>query len=240
MKTLLILILMIAAPLSALAGLQHKDQAGQVMIDRQEMEQVLNDYLAAESRQLPQVDLRFSKIDLPDPFAVPRGRIEHQVIPANPMVIGSRRMTLLTRVDGEIVSNQSLRVDVEAMAEILVAKTSMRRGSLLSADDVEPRYQDISKLDEPIFAGEHVAGKQLKRSLRLGEPLEQHQVEYPPIIKRGEKVVINASGSGLQLTAAGEAREDGRSGEMIRVINSSSHKEVLCQVVAPGKVKVEF
>ncbi len=240
MKTLLILMLMITIPLCAVAGLQKPGQSAEVVIDRQEMEQVLNDYLAAESGQLPQVELRFSKIDLPEPFKVPQGRIEHQVIPANPMVIGSRRMTLLTRVDGEIVKNQSVRVDLEAMAEILVARSSLRRGTLLSAEDVELRYQDISRLGEPIFAGGQVAGKVLKRSVRLGEPLEQHQVEYPPVIKRGEKVTINASGSGLQLTAAGEAREDGRPGETIRVVNSSSHKEVLCLVVAPGMVKVEF
>ena len=42
------------------------------------------------------------------------------------------------------------------------------------------------------------------------------------------------------LTAAGEAKQDGRTGEAIRVMNSNSRKEILCQVVAPGLVKVEF
>lgn len=238
MKLLLIALLIIVSPFCAVAS--HSDKGGQVTIDQQEMTQVLNDYLARESRQFPQVDLRFKSLDLPDAYTIPQGRVDHQVIPANPGVIGSRRMTLLTRVDGEVVSNQSLRVDLEAMAEVVVARESMRRGKLLGANDIEIIYMDISKLDEPIFAAEKVVGKQLKRSVRLGDPLEKQEVEFPPVIKRGEKVVINASGLGLQLSAAGEARQDGRAGEMIRVVNSSSHKVVMCKVVAPGLVTVEF
>ncbi len=80
----------------------------------------------------------------------------------------------------------------------------------------------------------------MKRSIRLGDPLQRNQIEFPPVVKRGERVVIQAVGRGLTLTAAGEARQDGRSGESIRVMNSGSRKEVVCRVIAPGLVKVEF
>ena len=240
MKYLFVILLIIAAPFGAVAATSLQAQSSEVMIDQDEVTQVLTDYLNAESRQFPQVDLRFKQVDLPEPFSIPQGRIDHQIIPANPGVIGSRRLTLLTRVDGEIVSNQSIRVELEAMADVIVAKNSMRRGKILTADDIDVIYTDISRIDEPIFAEEQVVGKRLKRSVRLGDPLEQREVEFPPVIKRGEKVVINASSQGLQLTAAGEARQDGRPGEMIRVVNSSSRKEVSCLVVAPGVVKVEF
>ena len=240
MKSLFVIMLIVITSLTAGVVYSAVDKSGEVTIDQEEMTQVLSDYLNAESRQFPQVELRFKAVSLPDPFVVPQGRINHQIIPANPGVIGSRRMTLLTRVDGDIVSNQSIRVDLEAMAEVMVAKASMRRGTILTNDDVETLYTDISKVDEPIFADDQISGKQLKRSVRLGEPLEQNEVEFPPVIKRGEKVVINASSHGLQLTAAGKARDDGRPGEMIRVINSSSRKEVVCKVIAPGVVRVEF
>ncbi len=240
MKFLLVILLVIIVPFGAGAAPSQPANNAEVTIDQEEMTQILTDYLAAESRQFPRVDLRFKNIDLPDQFSVPQGRIDHQVIPANPGIIGSRRLTLLTRVDGNIVNNQSLRIDLEAMAEVIVAKKSMRRGTVLNGDDIEVIYTDISNIDEPIFAEESIIGKQLKRSVRLGDPLEQKEVEFPPVIKRGEKVVINASSKGLQLTAVGEARQDGRPGEMIRVVNSSSRKELSCLVVAPGEVKVEF
>lgn len=239
MKYLLCLLLILSTPLMV-HGNQNAPAHAAQLIDHQEMEQVLGDYLAEQSELLPHVELRFASLVLPDPYEVPQGRIDHQVVPAKPGVIGSRRFTLLTRVDGQIISNQSIRVELEALAEIAVAAGSLRRGQVLGSGDIELRYQDISRLKEPVFATDEIVGKRMKRSVRLGEPLQKQQVEFPPLIKRGERVVIEARSRGLLLSAAGEAKQDGRAGEAIRVMNSSSNREILCQVVAPGLVKVEF
>lgn len=236
-RQLLILALLILSPLLAQAG---PEVASGQLIRPQEIEQVLNDYLAAESERLPRVELRFASISLPKPFKVPEGAIEYQVIPAKPGVIGSRRVTLLTRVDGQVLSNRSIRVELEAMAEILVATDNLRRGEVLGPQNISVQSQDISKLKQPLFNGDDVFGKRLKRSLRLGQPLLRKQVEFPPLIKRGERVVIQARGSGLMLSTAGEAKQDGLLDETIRVMNLGSRKEVLCRVVAPGTVSVEF
>ncbi len=211
-----------------------------VLIDRQEMLQLVNDYLADQSRQLPNVQLKLVDASFPAAFEVPQGRIGHQLIPSRPGVIGSSRLTLMTRVDGQIVANQSIRVDLQALAEVVVASENLTRGELLDAGRVELVYQDISRLRGPIFSVEDVVGKRVKRSVRLGDVLEQQQVEFPPVVKRGERVTIQAHGRGLVLTAVGEAKQDGRIGESIRVLNSGSRNEVLCQVVAPGQVQVEF
>jgi len=235
MKNLFCLIILLLLPAMVWGAATPTQQ-----IDRQEMEQVLNDFLSEKSDLLPNVELRYRSVSLPKPYSVPQGRLVHQVIPARPGVIGSRRMTLVTRVDGRTVSNQSVRVDIEALAEVAVATSALRRGAVLDLDDIELRYQDISKFKDPIFSRDEIVGKRLKRSIRLGDPLQRNQIEFPPVVKRGERVVIQAVGRGLTLTAAGEARQDGRSGESIRVMNSGSRKEVVCRVIAPGLVKVEF
>jgi flagella basal body P-ring formation protein FlgA len=237
MKILLFTLLLLPLLLSATPCAAAE---GNLLIDRKEMEQVLVDYLSAQSELLPQVELHLVSAVFPEPFSVPQGRIEHQLIPARPGVIGSRRMTLLTRVDGQIINNQSIRVELEAMAEIAVAAATLRRGTLLGEEHLEMRYQDISRLSEPIFSVAEAVGKIVKRSLRLGEPIQARQVESPPLIKRGERVVIELRGTGLSLSAVGEAREDGRAGESIKVINSSSSREIISQVVAPGLVRVEL
>ncbi len=240
MRYLLAICLLLLVPAGFCCAAQPAAQEQQVVIDQQEMAQVLNDYLTDVSRQLPHVRLQLKQVRLPDSFSVPQGRIEYEIIPSDPDVIGSRRMTLLTRVDGSVVSNLSMRVELEALAEVVVAAEPLRRGVIVQQDDVKLSYLDISRIEEPFFSLKDVVGQQLKRSLRLGTPIEQPQVEYPPVVKKGEKVIIVAQARGLQLTAAGEARQDGRGGEMIRVRNSSTRKEVLCRVVAPGQVTVEF
>lgn len=235
MKYLICLIMILSMPFAAIAA-----SGSAQLIDRAEMRQILDDYLIEKSDLLPNVELHVKSVTLPKAYKVPEGRIDHQVIPAKPGVIGSKRFTLITRVDGKTVSNRSIRIELEALAEVAVTTSALRRGAILGPENIELRYQDISKLKEPIFYSDEIIGKRLKRSVRLGDPLQAHQIEFPPVIKRGERVVIKAVSRGLTLTAAGEARQDGRSGEAIRVMNSSSRKEVLCQVVAPGLVKVEF
>ncbi|MEA3544552.1 MAG: flagellar basal body P-ring formation chaperone FlgA [Thermodesulfobacteriota bacterium] len=240
MKYLLCLFLILSTPLMVYGAGQPSVAKTGALIDRQEMEQIFDAYLVRQSMLLPHVDLRFKSITLPAPYRVPAGQITHQIIPAKPGIIGSNRMTLMTRVNGRIINNQSLGVKLEALAKVVVATGTLRRGTILDGDDVELRYQDITQLKTPIFLIGDVIGKRLKRSIRLGQPLQRKLVEFPPVIKRGERVLIQAHSQGLMLTAAGEAKQDGRAGEAIRVINSNSRKEVLCQVVAPGLVKVEF
>ncbi len=123
MKNLFCLIILLLLPAMVWGAATPTQQ-----IDRQEMEQVLNDFLSEKSDLLPNVELRYRSVSLPKPYSVPQGRLVHQVIPARPGVIGSRRMTLVTRVDGRTVSNQSVRVDIEALAEVAVATSGVAAG----------------------------------------------------------------------------------------------------------------
>ena len=239
MKYLFCLLLILSGPWLACAAPQSAAGTS-VVIDQKEMRQIIDDYLTEQSMLLPHVKFRLTSISLPKPYKVPAGRITHQVIPAKPGVIGSRHLTLLTRVDNQVVSNQSIRIRLEALADVAVFTGTFRRGEVLDDGDVELRYEDITRLKEPVFSVNDIVGKRLKRTVRLGEAVQKKQIEFPPVIKRGERVVIQARGHGLMLTAAGEAKQDGRSGESIRVVNSQSHKEVVCQVVASGLVTVEF
>lgn len=235
MRYLLLIIVLLLPALS----FAQQGATGQ-QITPQQVEQLLNDFLAEQSDRLPHVELRFSAIDLPQAFEVPNGRVEFQVVPAKPDVIGSRRMTLLTRVDGDVVDNRSFRVELEALAEILIAAENLQRRDLLTPEKVEFRLQDISDLKQPLFDDEEIYGKRLKRSVRVGQPLLRRQIDFPPMIKRRDKVTIQAQRGGLLLTAAGEAKEDGQEGDMIRVLNLGSRKVVLGRVTAPGLVEVEF
>lgn len=236
MRSLLLIVVLLLLPVLGSA----QPAAAEQQIGPEEIEQVLNDFLADQSERLPHIELRFKTLALPDPFMVPAGQVEYQVIPANPDVIGSRRVTLLTRVDGQVADNRTIRVELEALAEILIAADNLRRGAVISADNIRYLQQDISKLKEPLFDADEIYGKRLMRSLRLGQPLLRKQVEFPPLIKRGDRVVIQAQRGGLTLTAAGEAKQDGMAEETIRVTNLSSNKVVLCRVVDSGLVVVEF
>ncbi len=210
-----------------------------IWIEPVEIESVLIDYLKSV-RTDSGVRLSYEKLHLPARFMVPTGKIEHQIIPSSTKVIGSRRVTLITRVNGQVVANQSLRVSIKASARVVVMASDLKRGEILTAALLKVHEQDITNLEEPFFSISPLLGKQLKQSLRFGTPVQKRQVEFPPLIKRGERVTIQARNSGLLLSAVGEARQNGELGETIRVRNKSSQREILCQVLASGLVSVEF
>jgi len=240
MKSLLSLFLLLSIPLLAWGTPVVATEKASQLIDRHEIKQILDDYLAEQSQRLPHVDLRFKSVALPKPYRVPDGRITFEIIPAKPGVVGSRRVTLMTRVDGKIVNNQSVRVEIEALADVVVVTSYLKRGDVLDESDIELRYQDIGRLKDPFFSLDGLVGKRLKRTVRLGDPLQKKIVEFPPVVKKGEQVIIQARKHGFLLTATGIARQDGVTGDEIRVTNSTSHREILCQVVSHGLVTVEF
>ena len=61
----------------------------------------------------------------------------------------------------------------------------------------------------------------------------------PPIIERGEKVVIEVKRGDVYLTAQGEARASASVGESIPVRSLANHKIIMARVVRPGTVTVD-
>ena len=70
---LLVVLLLGVSPVSA-------GEATYVVIDHQEMQQILDDFLAEQSALLPQVELRLTGVQFPAPYQVPMGRIDLSLI----------------------------------------------------------------------------------------------------------------------------------------------------------------
>lgn len=58
----------------------------------------------------------------------------------------------------------------------------------------------------------------------------------PPVVKRGDPVLIHAGGSGFRITAEGVAEQDGRVGAHIRVRNSGTGGTLRAVVESGGNV----
>jgi flagella basal body P-ring formation protein FlgA len=189
---------------------------------------------------LPQAKIRCRADGLPEPFTLPPGRLDVEVIPASPRLLQSHRFTLIFRVDGEAVKNLAVRADIEALARVAVTTGDLRRGTVLTERDINLAEMDLSELRDPCFDLAELIGKELRRSLRRGQPLNQVDVVSPPVVKRGEMVTITAHKGALLITARGEARENGAEGDFIKVRNISSQKDLLCRVAASGQVEMEL
>lgn len=211
-----------------------------ITIGPHEIESAIADFLEEEKVNLPVADYSFVPRELPLPFVLPSGQLEIDVVPANPDIIGSRRFSLIYRIDGKIEKNISIRGKLEAMAPVAVLTQNVKRGAILHPGMVKLQTKDLSKLRTPCTDLREVLGKKLTRSLRSGSVLDLSSIDFPPLIHKGQLVKILINHKGLHLTATGISSMNGKQDQIIRVMNSGSQKIIFCKVAAPGLVEVQI
>ncbi|WP_456388240.1 flagellar basal body P-ring formation chaperone FlgA [Desulfolithobacter sp.] len=211
-----------------------------IVIDRKQIQKILADYLQQNLNKLPRGQIRFSSLRIPAPFTLPSGRLNWKVVPSRPEIIGSSSFSIIFKVNGTTVRNCTVRGRIEVLARVATAAVTLRRGQIVTADKIRMTRQDIASLQDPFFNPDNIIGMQVRYTLHAGKAIEHRHVEEPPVIRKGDLVKIIASRSGLQLTATGMSRMDGRPGDVVRVQNMNSGKLIYCRVDAPGLVSVEF
>lgn len=108
--------------------------------------------------------------------------------------------------------------------------------------------EDIEMVDMPwarvnafaVTEAEALVGMQVRRMLSPGRPVQLQSVQPPIIISRGERVTIQLSYGGLELSAAGKAISDAHLGQEVRVVNLSSNKTIVGVARADGLVEASF
>ena len=205
-----------------------------------DLEEAIASYIEERSGDIPAADYSFIPRELPLPFVIPIGKLNVDVIPATPNVLGSKRFSLVYKIDDKIVKNISIRGKLEAMAPVAILTQNVKRGAILNPTMVRLQTKDLSKLRTPCTNLREVLGKKLTRSLRTGSVLDLGSIDFPPLIRKGQLVKMVVNHNGMLLTATGIASMNGKQNQIIRVINSGSRKEIFCRVAAPGLVEVQI
>ena len=207
-------------------------------IGPEKLQQILDEYFAAHSADLPTADIRYIVDDLPLPFTLPTGELTWQVIPSDPNIIGSSRFSLIFSVDGKVRKNMSLRGHFEAMAPVAVAAVQIPKGALLDDTSVTMVNKDITQFSSPCLNIDELKGKVAIRTIKAGAVIESSAVQLPPVIKKGEVVKIVFNKGSILLTTLGLAKSDGAMDQTIKVQNIASNKILNCRVSAAGLVEV--
>lgn len=210
------------------------------VISKEQMKTIIADYIGRNLKKLPDADIRFTSVRTPENLILPTGKLTYTVRPSRPAIIGSTSFNILFAVDGKTVKNCTVRGKLEVLASVATAAVNLRRGTIITPDQIEMVRMDISRLNIPYFSVKQATGLLVKRTIRAGRPLDTVNVTPPPVIKKGEPVKIIADRGALRISTKGIAVMDGRPGDFIRVKNISSNKLIYCKVDAPGIVSVEF
>jgi flagella basal body P-ring formation protein FlgA len=110
---------------------------------------------------------------------------------------------------------------------IVVARTTLPRGKVLTVDDVLLTERETSTLPAGYLTDLGIAvGQTLRRGVTEGTPVGPQALAAPPAVRAGQEVSLEAGAAEFRVRMAGVARQDAALGEMVKVENVSSRKIV--------------
>ncbi|MFW5930638.1 MAG: flagellar basal body P-ring formation chaperone FlgA [Desulfosalsimonas sp.] len=206
----------------------------------EKLQRVVNQRLEDALSHLSADRVGFEMRSSPEPISIPRGEAGFDVSFSDRNVMDSRKVNVIVKVDGRVVENLSIPGRVRAVVPVAVAAGNLERGDVLKESDVNMKPQNIADLRSPCLDRKDAVGKRVKRSVSAGRALSKSDIDRPVLVKRRQMVSMVLEKGSMRLQARGVAEENGKKGDVIRVKNTRSAREVSCVVTGKKQVRVEF
>ena len=124
---------------------------------------------------------------------------------------------------------------------IVTSTRAMRRDEVITADALTyTPLTNKSGVDSANYFNDinQLIGKQLRRSLTTGQPIETSFVGDAVVITRGELVEVESVAGGIVVRTSGRATASGAVGDLIDIELLPSRSRILATVIEPLKVRV--
>jgi flagella basal body P-ring formation protein FlgA len=149
--------------------------------------------------------------------------------------------TVGVRCPGPQTWSLYLSAAVRVQTPVLVAARAIPGGALIAAGDLKLAERDLSTLPAGYFSSPAQAvGKRLRYPIAAGAALNPAMLSSPKLVRRGDQVTLVAGTPDFEVRANGMALTDGGAGEIVRVRNSLSKKEIEGTVTSAGLVQVRL
>jgi flagella basal body P-ring formation protein FlgA len=124
---------------------------------------------------------------------------------------------------------------------VAVAKTFLKRHQEIGEKDVQWVRKNIALLPSDIVTElKDVRGKRMTLALNRQEIFRTSMLENPPVVKKGDRVILLVENDLFKIITYGEVKEEGRKGDRIKLVNLSSKKEVCGRVLNFSTVQVDY
>lgn len=132
----------------------------------------------------------------------------------------------------ERLGNWQVSLAAKVWREIPVAQTPLKRGQLLPTAQVTLERRDVLALrDAPGTFDLNDASLELVENIAAGQPLLARSVRLRPVVFRGQPVDAVVADGGLTITLKVEPLQDGLPGQVIRIRNPRTRRELMGKVL---------
>ena len=187
-------------------------------------------------------DVVISRLKISGNVPVPVGTISFQQYQK-----GSRRfegyvsLIVVVMVDGVVKNKVKLSGWADIFQPVVCASRDLKRGERISKDDLYFVKRNISHLSSKILNDmNNIIGSIAKHNVNKDACLKEWMFEKHPIVDKGDIVTIIAESGDIKITAPGRILMKGFTGELVKVENLMSKKEIYAKVVNGLMVAVDF
>ena len=142
--------------------------------------------------------------------------------------------------NGKLEKEFIVNVRTLAYKNVLCAKTTIERDSLLSNANVIPQRMEVSANLDYILTYDMIQNKQMitKKWFREGEILDKRFVKAKPDVEKFTPVQAYFQSNGVMITIDATAVEDGMIGDFITIKNQNYKKSYRGKVIGQNKVLI--
>jgi flagellar basal body P-ring formation protein FlgA len=210
-------------------------------VSQAEIEQHLRDYIAAGAPWSPD-EMQVTEVSRIGDTVLPAGALSIEIQPrGGASWLGATPFVIDLTVDGQVARQlvMQARISVFRLAAVMTNAVPARR--VIGPGDVELRRVDIAAASGTAFESlDRVIGMEAVTYLQPGQIVTVRNVAPPVLVKRGQAIALEARSNQFVIRTVGLAQQDGRRGEVIRVVNPASKKTVEARVTGEGTAEVIY
>jgi flagella basal body P-ring formation protein FlgA len=140
--------------------------------------------------------------------------------------------------DGRMIKASAM---VKAFDRVMMSRGAFPKGHMLAKEDIYGTLLESARIPKGAIRLENgVYGKTLLRSIVASVPLTDAMVSETAVVKRGRRIVMVADAPGFSVKTVGELKQDAQVGEQVSVLNLTSKKTIMGQLVDVDTVRVGF
>jgi flagella basal body P-ring formation protein FlgA len=207
------------------------------------IQNILQSYLTENLPEMrDKIKIKDIRIYPPKEFTLPQGKLSYQIFPLpGNKFRGHSYFNIYFTVDGNLEKKIKVMASIIIKEKVVVTCKPLGRRQIITANDIMLKEMDLAKLPANVIVeADQVIGKRTKVIIDPYTPLTENLIETPPVIRRRKLVKIVVENDLLRITTLGQAQQDGRKGEIIRVRNLSSKKDIYARVVDANTVMIDI
>jgi flagella basal body P-ring formation protein FlgA len=189
-----------------------------------------------------EADVVVSRFKVKGNRPVPAGKISFKLFQKNRIRSeGQVKIIAAVNINGQVENEVMLSGYIDVFEPVVCTSRDLKREEVIKKDDVYLRKIKGARLSPTVITHmDKVTGLRAKHNIKADTCLKEWMLEKSPVVEKGDLITIFAESGFLKVTAPGRVLMKGCTGEIIKVENLMSKKDIYATVVDKSTVMVEF